>query len=256
MRFLSKIGHRLDFSIVELEIKEAKALYKDTPHEEILSKAMTDEVAIAKMMILHEISRIAWTKEKSPRFALISAQMVQLTCKYGVTTHSPVCFSGFGAALCVLNEFELARTIGKFITALIERTNTIESVPPSIMAVYTYIHPSFHSIHESLDHILVAFEKFRELGSLDGCRIALYTHISFGFEGGKYLPNLIEEFENFTDAIPVIPKFMFAINQAILNLCGESAGNPAVLSGDAYDFNSCFDGTPSDPNNAILGLCR
>ena len=246
----------MDFSNVELEIDEAMALFKGIPDEDILSKPMTNEVSIAKMMILHEISRLSWTFEKSPRFALISTQMVQLTCKYGFTTHSPVCFTAFGAALCVLNEFEVAQIIGKFSIALLERTNAIESIPPAMMAFYTYINPSFHSIHDSLNCIHDSFEKFRELGSLDGCRIALYTFISFGFEAGKYLPTLMEEFEDFTETIPVIPKFMFAINQAMLNLCGESTGNPAVLSGDVYDFNSCFDGTPGDSNNAILGLCR
>jgi len=68
----------------------------------------------------------------------------------------------------------------------------------------------------------------------DGARMAYYTRIMLGFESGKYLPSLIEDFENFKEAFPVFPKFMLVIYHAILNLIGENEndGYPAILRVD------------------------
>ena len=92
--------------------------------------------------------------EKLPRYALISAQMVQLTCKYGVSKYSPVCFSAFGAALCTFGDYELGYKFGRFAITLLKTIQEKDSFPSAMMIFYTYINPIFHSIRDSLSSIL------------------------------------------------------------------------------------------------------
>ena len=51
-RFLSSVGHEVNVSNSEFEIKTAIALFKQTSNEDILSKLMSDERSVAIMMIL------------------------------------------------------------------------------------------------------------------------------------------------------------------------------------------------------------
>merc|ERR1712194_516636 len=84
--------------------------------------------------------------------------------------------------------------------------------------------------------------KFHELGSVDNSRQSYYTAILFGFESGKNLSSLKEDFEEFKEAFPFLPKFMFAIYQAILNLSGENVDNNAILSENFVSQPGCMTG--------------
>merc|ERR1712151_1220940 len=68
--------------------------------------------------------------------------------------------------------------------------------------------------------------------------------LTFSFVSGTYLPRVKDDFEEFQEAFPVLPKYMLAIYQAVLNLCGESDDNLAILSEDFKSHPGYTTGIP------------
>merc|ERR1719413_219990 len=101
-------------------------------------------------------------------------------------------------------EFDGGCIFGKFSRTLLERGNTKES-PTSMMMYYVIVNPNLESIHDSFEPFLESRRICKEMGSIDGARMALFTYISGGFFAGRDLRSMNVGIEEFKEEMSVIP---------------------------------------------------
>ena len=261
---LNKIGENINYShseaITYLEaVKASDLLCTQSQHHEISEmKQMEDEYKLATMAILHDILPSLYFI-KPQLYFYISLRMVHLTLEYGVSKYSSLGFCALGSALISKgSKMDIfPYHLGKLSITLLKQVKMKEFVPSVYIFFYGFINPFYASIHDSIDPYLYTYKVSLEIGNRQGAIASASTYCTCAFLSGKNLEKVKDYIIDIGDKLVIKIKPYLAMHQAILNLLGENECNPALLSGQVFDYKSIDINTVqgSDGGRIFLYCC-
>jgi len=82
-----------------------------------------------------------------------------------------------------------------------------------------------------------------EIGSHESSALSCASYVMYAFFSGTNLRKLLDDIQEFESIVQnKIVQSFYACFQAVLNILGKNKDkNPAVLDGDMFDYNFCFD---------------
>ena len=260
---LEKFGDNICFKpVTESDINRTKNLISGMTDEEVCAmKPMQDELAIACVRILNDITVSSYFSNPSLSRSVV-IRTIQLSFAHGLSKYSANGFSAFGKIQCGRQGDDNVRIgfrFGQLGLKIAEKYKAKETLPGILNCFYILISPLCCSYHDSCDHLYKAYKIGNlvpidqssifltavfcliglEVGSLLTCATSAACCLLSGFITNVRVDKLAQQCHEFNEVLPVKALMHSATCQTILNL--ESTEEYSVLSGEEFDYGSCFD---------------
>ena len=122
-------------------------------------------------------------------------------------------------------------------------TNTV-----SLWYVCVVIRPWYSSIHDPITPPKEIHHVGLNIGSQNNNVIGASIYLMYSLLSGTNLGKLLDDIEEFKLSMPVMSNFFLCANQAVLNFRDLDKANPALIQGDLFDYQLCFDINQQDLN--------
>ena len=205
----------------------------------IQAKDMEDAHHIAAMRLLGTVGSAAYLAAPM-LLPLIVFEEIKISLKYGNTAVSADAFATYGIILTgFLEDFDGGVEAGQLAYDLLEKYETKEFEPRTIIQVESAIRPWKAPLSGTIGPLLKAYHAGLEVGDLEFLGYAGFLHVLHSFFLGQPLPELIENLDNILATLQQL-KIETAIQwsnilmQLMHNLHGE-VEDPTILIGQYYD---------------------
>ncbi|MGE5655512.1 MAG: AAA family ATPase [Actinomycetota bacterium] len=202
--------------------------------------AMTDAKKLAGLRLM--ISLVPAAYQSAPTlFILMACQQVNLSIQSGITELSASGFADYGLVLSgILQDIEAGYQFGQLALKIVARLEARKVRSQTLFKVSTFILPWKHHIQQSLSLLEEAYLSGLDNGDLAHAGYSASFKCQYAYWSGCELRSLEKEMVTYGQAIAKINQ-KTALNwhqifhQIVLNLIGESGGNPYSLMGPAYN---------------------
>ena len=241
---LDNLGENLDInpepSAIQADMLNARNLVNRLTDEQLSElKVLEDGASLSIMNILHEILYSAFLVNKK-LFASVSARMTILTFKQGLSKYSAYSFCSFGAVLCG-NGDKMGYRCGQLALAMLQKIQAKEAAPLVYGIFYAIISPFYSSIHVTTAPLKLMYHNALLIGNQESVVIGGLTYCMYALLSGTNLASLLDDIEGFRSTMPALSKLFLCVNQAVLNFQESETKNPAVIEGDLFNYQVCYD---------------
>ena len=255
LKYLDEIGVTTNLdeceSFAVSEVKRAKEYISEKKNANF--DKMTNTNSLAVMKILSSLLTSTFLSDRK-LLSFVASKMVTLTFREGVSMYSCTGFCALGSVLCSTGD-KLSIEFGKLALDLLHGDESKEMIPKLYMIYYITILPFYGSIHDCLEPLLEAVEISLEIGLHEEFHLNFSAYSALSFLCGKNLERILESIHEM-ECLFSKSHIMSSVHQALLNLTSEDMDKPAVLCGNEFDFERCFDGSAKDViNSRALVVC-
>jgi histidine kinase len=232
LEVLTLLGVQLPEHPSQLDLQtgftQAKSALAEKQLEELLNlPPMTDPHKLAAMQIIASVCTPTYFIAQS-LWELMVFQKIQLSLKYGNAPGSAFGYADYGMVLCSAeNNVELGYQFAQLASHLLEKLNTREFLPKTLLLINMYLKHWKEHLRETLEPLLEAYRCGLETGDLEYATFAIAYRFYHSYLVGRELSELKQEI---TSYIPAIAQFNQELplslsqiyQQAILTLIDNS----------------------------------
>ncbi len=241
---------------IALELAKSRiALARRMPEDIADIRVSTDPRIVGMMRILDIIGTMAFLSRPSLLMAII-AKAIVLSVRHGTTVKSPfTAYFGYGLILTTIGDIENGYRFGKLALALIEKLGAEEDAPRIMVNFNAFLRHWKEHVGNSLQPLLEAYRKAREMGDLEWAGLAIGHYGSLSFSVCRTLGEIESELLEIEAILAGLRQEPFlqavrARRQLVRILTGADPRNR--LKGRAYDEDDMRPKNTESANRTML----
>jgi len=222
------------------EVQKTLAMIKNKAEDETFMHVVSTDSDNSRMQLLTDLT-VSCYYFWPIGVLILTSRMIQFSLTNGVSKFSAVGFAFF--AVVVSSQLQNLREgyrISQLALSLSQKFQAKELFP--------YIHGVTHgnvthwceSIHKSMGPLMQSFRVGLEVGKIDISSVMGNTYCQYSFFIGSPLDKLEAEIKSLDEIIPLKGLAIKSTYQAVLNLIGESEGDPGFLIGEVFNLRECI----------------
>jgi len=223
---------------------------------------MVDTCKLAVMKLLSTISlhSFMWGDKGRAFFFLSLLKMVRFSCEYGLCTHSPQAFVGYGIGLAMLGNFNEGVYFGTLGSEMIRSLGAKEISCRSTVLGIQYLMGWKVSVKDCAQLYLDQYRDGIAYGDTEFAYMATYGYLSASYYSGVHLDEILEKCRQYTAEmqevhLPVCLSLVLPFLQMIEKLRGNDK-DPQILIGSAFNYDTVVAELKSDQLFAALAGLR
>ena len=249
LEFLELIGEKLPRKMSPAEVKKSVAEIRSqiagrTMEDLINLPLMTDRKTLAIYKILPSLT-VAEHLIHAELWPPLVLKRIHLVLKHGITPDTPICYTSYGAMLCVLaEEIEPGYQFGAWGLRLAEKIDAERIKCRTICQFNINIRFFKDHVKETIEPLLECYRLGLESGDLFWAGVGVVYHCVYAFFAGKNLAWVNKEIAVYKRAVEKINQQMTLVllgicQRVVFSLSGESE-DPRPLSAVFSDERNRF----------------
>jgi predicted ATPase len=201
---------------------------------------MTNTLKAWALKFLQRIVTFSWYAGQIESMVVAVFRMMQLTCKFGVSSQGAFALASYGLALGSLGDFETAHECGKVAMKLAKRPHTSSSYACVVSTVFSFLHHLKQPVINCLDHFLDGYYAAMKSGDIEGAALCLSKYGPLGIYLGKNLDVVVSEMEGFRQTYcneferNFALMFLTPFHQFALSMMGNSENPRDLVCKESY----------------------